>query len=522
LFVRFGSKLTRVLILILSLFVSATAPRRAGAADEPSHDAAEATASAVRPIALDAAASTSDAVQVIVADFRRATGIPVAIGLGASSTLAHQINQGAPVDLFLSASQEWARFLDDRGLVLEQVSLLGNRLVVIVPLGNPAGVSSLDDLKKPEVRRLALGDPEHVPAGIYAREALTRRQLWQPLQGRIVAADNVRTALAFVARGEADAGIVYETDAAAEPAVSIAARIEPALHAPIRYPLLLLRQTQSHQRARELYRYLQSDEAAAQFRTRGFTVLREPVAQGEPIAVGRPLEPATLGLSTLEWTALRLSLWVAACSVAISLPLGLALGYWLARRRFRGKALVETIVNLSLVLPPVVTGYLLLVVFGRRGLVGSWLERWLGLRVAFTWKAAALASAVVSFPLMVRAIRLAFQGVDTRLEQAARTLGAGPWNTFWTVSVPLARNGILAGCVLAFARSLGEFGATIMFAGNIEGQTQTIPVAIYTLINQPGGVERSWRLVAVSIVIAALALGLSEALERRGGPREPA
>jgi molybdate transport system permease protein len=221
-----------------------------------------------------------------------------------------------------------------------------------------------------------------------------------------------------------------------------------------------------------------------------------------------------------EWEAIGLSLWISAWAVALSLPPGLALGYWLARAQSRGKAAVETLVNLPLVVPPVVTGYLLLVVLGSRGWLGGLLLRHLGLEIAFTWKAAALASAVVSFPLMVRAIRLAFQGVDPRLEQAARTLGAGPLGAFWTVSVPLAYHGIVAGAVLAFARSLGEFGATIMFAGNVEGQTRTIPLAIYTWIHQPGGVEQSWRLVAVSIAIAGLALLASEYLERRGLRRE--
>jgi molybdate transport system permease protein len=514
-----GSSREQVRILCLTAAFSCLVAPHAGAADDPSKATSEQGAAGARPVTLFAAASTSDAVQAIVAEFPGA----VTTSFSASSTMAQQIDRGAPADLFLSADEAWGRFLADRGAVLEQVNLLGNELVVIVPAADPGEVRSLDDLAKPAVRRLALGDPEHVPAGLYAREALTRRQLWEPLRGRIVAADSVRTALAFVARGEADAGIVYATDAAAEPAVRVVARVDPALHAPIRYPLLLLRHAQDNQQARELYRYLQSPRAAEQFRARGFTVFAAAeAAQSGGVAVAHPSETARLGLSSLEWPAIRLSLWVACWAVLISLPPGLALGYWLARRRFRGKAIVETIVNLSLVLPPVVTGYLLLMAFGRRGFLGFWLERWFGLQVAFTWKAAALASAVVSFPLMVRAIRLAFQGVDTRLEQAARTLGAGPWNTFCTVSVPLARNGILAGCVLSFARSLGEFGATIMFAGNVAGQSQTIPVAIYTLINQPGGVERSWRLVAVSIVIAALALGLSEALERRGGPREPA
>ena len=224
-------------------------------------------------------------------------------------------------------------------------------------------------------------------------------------------------------------------------------------------------------------------------------------------------------LSPAEWQAVALSLQVAATAVAASLPLGVALGWLLARRQFVGKSLVETLVNLPLVLPPVVTGYLLLVAFGRHGAVGHVLEEWLGVRLVFDWKGAALASAIVSFPLMVRAIRIALTSVDVRLEQAARTLGAGPLDTFLTVSLPLAWHGIVAGCVLAFARSMGEFGATIMIAGNIPGHTRTIPLFIYSRFETPGGLAASVPLVIASIVIAAGALLAGEILERRGRAR---
>jgi molybdate transport system permease protein len=221
-------------------------------------------------------------------------------------------------------------------------------------------------------------------------------------------------------------------------------------------------------------------------------------------------------LTTAEWQALRLSLQVASCAALMGLPFAVAMGYWLARSSTRAKWLVEVLVNLPLVLPPVVVGYLLLVCFSPRGPVGSLLLTWFDVRVVFSWWGAVLASVVVSFPLMVRAIRLAFQGVDPRLEMAARGLGAGPLRSFLTVSLPLGRRGLVAGCVLGFARSLGEFGATIMVAGNIEGQTRTIPLAIYTLANQPGGMDSSWRLVGLAILLACAALAASEWLERRG------
>jgi molybdate transport system permease protein len=223
-------------------------------------------------------------------------------------------------------------------------------------------------------------------------------------------------------------------------------------------------------------------------------------------------------LSLEEWSAVRLSVLAASAATGVSLPFGVALGYLLARRTFPGRSALETVVNLPLVLPPVVTGYLLLVAFGRRGWVGSRLEAWFGFSLVFTWYGAALASAVMAFPLMVRAVRLAFAGVDIRLEQAARTLGAGPVETFFRVSLPLARRGVIAGAVLAFARSLGEFGATIVIAGNIPGETQTMPLYVYTKIHSPGGVEQSARLVVVAVMIAAAALMASERLERGRPP----
>jgi molybdate transport system permease protein len=221
-------------------------------------------------------------------------------------------------------------------------------------------------------------------------------------------------------------------------------------------------------------------------------------------------------LTAVEWEAIRLTLLVATVAVVASLPAGVFLGWLLARRRFPGKFLLETAINLPLVLPPVVTGYLLLATFGRQGLLGGVLEDVLGLRFVFDWKGAALASAVVGFPLLVRPIRLAFSSVDYRLVQAARTLGAGPCDAFWTISFPLARPGILSGCVLAFARSMGEFGATIMIAGNIPGETRTVPLLIYSRLDAPGGMQTSLRLVIASVLIAAGALLVGELLDRYG------
>lgn len=220
-----------------------------------------------------------------------------------------------------------------------------------------------------------------------------------------------------------------------------------------------------------------------------------------------------------ELVAIRLSLKVAAAAALCSLPPGIAVAWLLARRRFFGKALLDALVHLPLVLPPVVVGYLLLLALGRRGAIGAWLWEWFGFTFAFSWRGAALAAAVMAFPLMVRAIRLALEAVDTRLEQAARTLGAGRWRVFFTITLPLTLPGIIAGTVLAFARSLGEFGATITFVSNIPGETRTIPSAMFSLIETPGAESTAARLCAVAIALALLSLVASELLARWGRKR---
>lgn len=224
-------------------------------------------------------------------------------------------------------------------------------------------------------------------------------------------------------------------------------------------------------------------------------------------------------LSEEEWTAIRLSLKVASVAVLASLPLGVLVAYLLARKRFWGHALLNGIVHLPLILPPVVTGYLLLIAFGRRGFIGSFLESTFGLILSFRWTGAALACAVMGFPLMVRSIRLSIEAVDLKLEEAARTLGASPVMVFLTVTLPLMLPGIIAGLVLAFAKAMGEFGATITFVSNIPGETQTLSAAIYTFTQVPGGDAGALRLTVISIVISMAALLLSEALARRVGKR---
>jgi molybdate transport system permease protein len=220
-------------------------------------------------------------------------------------------------------------------------------------------------------------------------------------------------------------------------------------------------------------------------------------------------------LTAAELDAVRLSLSIALRSVLFSLPLAVVAAWLLTRHVLRGRLLLDAIVHLPLVLPPVVVGYLLLVLFGMRGPIGSWLYQTFGIQLVFTSAGAALATAVMSFPLMVRAIRLSLEGVDPGLEDAARTLGAGPWDRFFTVTLPLMLPGILAGAVTAFSAGLGEFGAVITFVSNIPGETRTLPLALYTALQTPGGDAMAARLAAISFSLGLLGLIAAELIARR-------
>lgn len=220
-------------------------------------------------------------------------------------------------------------------------------------------------------------------------------------------------------------------------------------------------------------------------------------------------------LSPTELAALELSLRVSGWAVLLSLPPGIFIAWMLSRLRFPGQRILDGLIHLPLVLPPVVIGYILLIICGRKGIIGSFLYDHFGVTLAFTWKGAVLAAAVMSFPLMVRAIRLSLENVDRGVEAAARTLGAGPARVFFTITLPLIVPGIITGTVLAFARSLGEFGATIMFVSNIPGQTQTLPLALYTFTQVPDGEQGAMRLCVIAVVIAMAALLCSELLAKR-------
>jgi len=220
-------------------------------------------------------------------------------------------------------------------------------------------------------------------------------------------------------------------------------------------------------------------------------------------------------MSETELHAIYLSLKVALWVSVITAPIAVLLGWLMARKTFRGKIILESFIHAPMVMPPVVTGYLLLVLFGRHGWIGQWLDGWFGFRLVFSWQGAVLASAIVALPLAVRSVRISVSMVDQKLEEAAQTLGFSPLRTFFKVTLPLAWPGILSGVLLAFSRSLGEFGATITFAGNVEGITQTLPLAIYSAMQVPGEEHTAMRLVIYSLLLCFASLIVSELLNRR-------
>lgn len=221
-----------------------------------------------------------------------------------------------------------------------------------------------------------------------------------------------------------------------------------------------------------------------------------------------------MSLTGAELTIVWLSLKVAVVATIVSVIPAIAVAWLLARRQFWGRTALDVLIHIPLVVPPVVIGYFLLRVLGRRGLVGAWLERYLGLQFAFRWTGAAIAAAVMAFPLVVRAIRLGFENVDRKVEESAATLGASPWWVFLTITLPLALPGLMAGLLIGFAKALGEFGATITFVSNIPGETQTLALAIYTQIERPGGEAEATRLIWLSVALSVLALVASELMAR--------
>lgn len=483
------------------------------------------TPTAGKPVVMAfCAAGTTDVITRLAEDYETWTGVEVKLNLASSSTLARQIEAGAKADIFISANPQWMDYMAERGLIAPEsrTDWARNRLVLVVPKKSAiatwvkAGLEDATDdgpLQKLAAveGRIAVGDPSHVPAGIYAKQAMESAGLYETLKDRLVACASVRAALRLVEDGQVAAGIVYQSDAAVSDRVTMVGVLPERWHNPITFQIA--RVAGSSPEAVSLLAFLRNEHAIAMLPQFGFERTGEASAA---IAMAEGPSPSIWRFTEAERQALLISLRVACLSVALLVVPGTLLGYGLARKNFAGKSLVEALVHAPLVLPPVVTGYLLLLVLGNNGFIGRWLHEQFGIETAFTLTAAAIASAVVAMPLMVRAVRLAMTVADRKLEQASYTLGAGPVKTFLLISLPLAAPGIVAGMVLAFARSLGEFGATAVFMGNMEGQ-RTIPLAIYASLQMAHGEQSAWRLVAISVVISILAVTMSEILARRAG-----
>jgi len=470
-----------------------------------------------------AASSLTDVLPRLASAWQDAGGLPVRFAFDATSRLAPQVVQGARADVFFAADEVWMRWLEERGAVLPGAArpVAGNELVVVVPSDRgaaPDGPPALAGLD-----RLALAG-ENVPAGRYAYDALVRAGLWQTVQGRVVRGGSVRAVLEWVARGEVPAGVVYRTDALADPAVSVAFALPGGME--VAYWAAPLAAAPRPGAAADFLRFTLGPEGRDVLASAGFRVLstEEPAARPQEPAGGAPgpgVSPSNPvraegppGAVPSAGSAIRISLLVALMATAAGLLPAVGLGWLLARHEFPGKTLLSTAVLAPLVIPPVVTGFLLLSLLGTQSALGRLLIQ-LGLPVPFTLLGAAVAALVVGLPLYVISIRGAFEAVDPLYEELSWTLGVPPRRTFLRISLPLALPGIVAGAVLAFARALGEFGATVVLAGNMEGTTRTIALAVYTLLESPSGREATWVLVGASVGLSLLALIGFERLSRR-------
>ncbi len=462
-----------------------------------------------------AASSLQDVLPMVARAWRTAGGVPVRFSFDATSRLAPQILRGAPADVFVSADDVWMRWLEERGGV-EGASIrpvATNQLVFVVPRGTSDPPEDPGSIAGADFSRIALAG-ENVPAGRYARAALESSGVWSSVEPRVVRGGSVRGTLEWVARAEVDGGIVYRSDALAEDRVTLAFAFEGADYPAPTYPGAVTARAEHREAAEAFLDFMGGEAAAAVFSALGFGPAGEGTDMTQGPSPGLNTSSGLAGSSGLDpWSAVRLSLIVAFSAVLLGLVPAVAMGWVLARRDFFGKSFVSMIVMAPLVVPPVVTGFLLLSVLGRESALGGMLAA-IGLPIPFTLLGATLAALVVGFPLYVMAIRAVFDTVDRRFEEVSWTLGVPKAPTFRRISLPLALPGIAAGAVLAFARALGEFGATVVLAGNMEGETRTIALAVYSLLESPSGQGATWILVAASVILSLGALLGFEGLSR--------
>lgn len=453
-----------------------------------------------------AASSMKDALDNIAFNFETNNpDIDIVLSYASSGVLARQITSDAPADIFVSASADWMDYLIAKNLVKEnEISVLAENELVVVTSKTDAQSQGW-----PEVLtsgRFAMGDPSHVPAGIYAKQALDKLSHWDKISKNAVFTENIRVALGIVERGEVAAAVLYKSDAQLANTLQIIHTFSGDNHDQISYPIVQL--SKSDNATTLFYEFLFAGQAQSILKTIGFNQTQSMVNLDDSIELD-----AKDSLSAL-WPIIWLSLQVALVAMLFAVPVAYGVAFLLARYEFRGRALLQALVMTPLVLPPVVTGYLLLLIFGNKGEIGQLLSS-IGIEFAFKWTGAALAAGLMAFPLLVRPMRLSIEAVDQGVIDAAKTLGAGRWTRFRTVYLPLSLPGIIAGGVLGFAKSLGEFGATITFVSNIPDETQTISLAIYSFLQSPNGDSAALTLMVISITIALGAVLLSEMVSLR-------
>lgn len=456
------------------------------------------------PVRVMAASSLASVLTELGDDFAASHDRPrPRLAFAGSSQLVAQLREGASADIVVTADERWMDDLENRGLVetSTRAVIAQNRLVIATPLDSSTPITTLAHLVDDRFATIAVAPPP-VPAGARAREALAAEGVLEEVGQKFVVARNARAALALVARGTVDAGIVYRSDALSSETVHIAGLVEGTSHAAIRYPVALTPSGKKNPDALAFVATLRSDDGSAAFRTAGFG------SDETTHAPSHPREPRPQGIAPL-W----LSLWVASLSLLLSVGPAVGLGWLLARREFVGKTLISVVLFIPLVLPPVVVGFLLLSLFGRNGVLFGLVDA-LGIQVAFHRFGAVVAAAVVGFPLLVLMSRLAIEAVDRRYAELAQTLGCTAWGAFRRVTLPLAAPGLAAGCVLAFARALGEFGATAVLASDVPGETRTLALAIFALYEEPGRDDEARTLVWISVGVCAVALLLYEWLNR--------
>ncbi len=480
----------------------------------PHSDEAQSNIPDDKGVVIFAAAGTTAAVQHIAAAYEKQTGCRALANFSASSTLAKQIAAGAAFDVYISANPSWMDFVETKKLIdpASRQDLLSDRLALIAPAGKNSNLKkqSIRDILLNSTGSIAIGDPTHVPVGAYTKEALRALDCWSEVEERLIPAHTVRAAQQLVETGQCELGIVYRAGAVQSHKVQMLGLFEESWHSPVRFSAAAAPHSLA---GRKLLGFLTSPEAAGIFSDAGFTVI-SPDRPPAPIS-STALTSLPPAFAVNEWQVLSISVKVAAACVLVVAAPGILLGYLLASRSFPGRSLINACVHLPMVIPPVVTGYLALMLLGKNSLLGGMLEKTVGLSFAFNRSGAVLVAAVMGFPLLVRSVKTAVEMVDSRYRQAAGILGAGPVRAFCTITLPLAAPGICAGMVLAFARSLGEFGATAVFVGNIPGKTQTLSLAIYNFMQIPGAESSAMRLVMISVTISFAAMLGSEILLKK-------